>query len=70
MKTKIIKCFLCCIYLFSTLEVFAQKTPPPPKPNGGTPPVGLPIDDYIILLFLLGVVLGIYFLKRRKLTIQ
>jgi len=57
---------LCCVFLFSTLEVFANKIPPQPKQNDGQPGLVLPIDDYIIQVLVIGIILGIYFLKRKK----
>ena len=68
MKKKFIKYFLCCFYLAPTFKVFAHKAPPQPKPSG-TPPVGLPIDNYIILALIIGAFLGVYFLKKRKLVV-
>jgi len=49
--------------LFSTLEVFANKFPPQPKPAYQP---GLPVDGFIYYLLFFGVILGIYFLKRKK----
>ena len=63
---------LCCVFSITTTVAFANKTPPPPAPYaaktlGGQP--GLPLDDYLLQLLFLGVLLGIYFLKRKKSSI-
>lgn len=42
-----------------------QQGPPPPQPER-TPPIGLPIDNYLIFLIICGILLGGYFLLRKK----
>jgi len=47
----------------------AQKKPlPPPQPENTPPPPGLPIDNGIAILLILGIVLGLYliFSKNNK----
>ena len=55
---------LMCLTQVSFL--FGQDFPPPPVPP---PPPGLPIDDYIPIMVLLALAIGIcYFLKFNGLT--
>lgn len=63
MKNNLLKYYITALYLFSTFVLFAQ-TPPPPGNNDGsgglhgdgdTTP-GVPIDDYVWLLALIGLV--------------
>ena len=46
---------------------FAQTSPPTPLPPPTVGP-GLPISDYLPLLFIAGLVLGVYFYKKYKLA--
>ncbi len=45
------------------MRVFAGNTPPPPQ--GVPPPPGLPINQYNLLLFLIGVIL-IFIIQKKK----
>ena len=52
------KVFASILFFFVGYVSMAQgATPPPPMPP---PPPGLPIDDGIILLFVLALALGVY----------
>ena len=53
------------LFIFSSLNysVFAQELPPPGPP----PPVGLPINDHIWILILIGIFIGAYYFKSRLL---
>lgn len=53
-----------CMYFTFTL-MFAHKGPPLPKQNDSGQP-GLPIDGGISLLFISGVVFGVYSLTKKK----
>ena len=55
---------VCLILTFSL--VFANKTPPLPKPSAGPTPPGVPIDGGIIYVLISGVALGVYTLKKKK----
>jgi hypothetical protein len=50
-------CFFCKIY---------ASFPPPPQPRSIPPPVGdpVPIDSEILILFISGVLLGIFFILK------
>lgn len=50
--------FLCAIALGQDL--------PPPQPENTPPPVGLPIDNSILILVILGLLLGIFILASKK----
>ncbi len=55
--------------LFLLISVFgiAQSVlPSAPEGAQGTPPVGLPIDNGIIFLFVAGVIYGVYKLVAKK----
>ena len=63
--------------LFSTvlgvLSLFANKKPPIPRGNGGFDDgtvVGGPIDDYIPLLIIGAVLLGVWAINKIKITQQ
>lgn len=53
------------VHFFMSVSVLAQQQPPPPE-NMGTPPHGLPIDSSIFILIVLGLLLGTYFLLKKK----
>ncbi len=57
---KIILSLLATALCFS---VYAQQNPPPPPDPG---PPGLPINDNILILLLVGLIYGVYILKRFK----
>ncbi|MCF4100592.1 hypothetical protein L1I30_02825 [Gillisia sp. M10.2A] len=44
----------------------AEQEPPTPQKQGIPPPPGLPIDDYIPVLIIAGVLLGVYVLRNKK----
>ncbi len=62
------------LFIFSSLNysVFAQneELPPPAMSSTGgpPPPVGLPINDHIWILILIGVFIGAYYFKSRHLS--
>jgi len=53
------------LFVLISFVCFAQSGPTPPPP-GPPPPVGLPIDDYLPFLFLVGMLLGVKQLLKRK----
>lgn len=69
-----IRSLLLYIVIFVSNEVplYAQKEPPPPTMATSTPPPGLqlPIDDHLWVLLLMGLILGIYFLKKRNVKLS
>ncbi|GIQ61275.1 hypothetical protein Flavo103_44100 [Flavobacterium collinsii] len=67
MKVKSLK--LVVILLFISHINIAAPSPPVPQPQSIPPPVGdpVPIDNEISILFLSGIILGAFFLiKKRK----
>jgi len=60
----LLKVFIFSIFVFNSLEIMANE--PPPTPQDGTPPVGLPIDGGITILFFTALFYGIYELKNCK----
>jgi len=46
------------LFILISFVCSAQNFPPPPQPPPG--PVGLPIDSGLILLFVAGILFGIY----------
>jgi hypothetical protein len=65
-----IRSLLLCLVIFgSTVPFYAQNSSSPPEPASGIPPASglqLPIDDHIWVLLIMGLFLGIYFLKKEK----
>lgn len=57
-------------FLVSVVSVSGQeKMPPPPpqmQPFSGPPPPGLPIDNGLIILFIVALVFGIYKILKYK----
>jgi hypothetical protein len=64
---KIRKLQLLLVFLFG-LTLKSMGAPDPPKPNAIPPPVGapVPLDSGISLLMASGVLLGIYFLLKKR----
>ena len=61
--------FIKMVLLLSCASMFGQgETPPPPNRMGAPPPFGLPmpIDEHIYILVFLGVILGFYFIYKKK----
>jgi hypothetical protein len=52
------------LFFNGTIVCLAQD---PPNPSGG-PPVDLPIDDNLYILFALALILGIYYIYKHKLN--
>ncbi len=42
----------------------------PPAPNGNAPEDSLPINDYVPLFFVFGIVIGAYFISKSKLVVK
>lgn len=69
---------LCLVIFVSTIApIYAQKAGPPEptlssQSEPSIPPPGLPvpIDDHIWLLLIMGLVLGVYFLVKKKITVS
>ncbi|XDZ56061.1 hypothetical protein FlaCF_3109 [Flavobacterium tructae] len=66
MKVKSLK--LLVILLFTSYNNIAA--PSPPQPQSIPPPIGdpVPIDNEISILFLSGVILGTFFLNKKRRT--
>jgi hypothetical protein len=60
-------------FLFGIIDCVAKNNLPAPNPNGKTnngfppPPPGLPIDEGVCLLFIVGLLYGIYFIYKYQL---
>lgn len=46
------------------VAIAQQKAPPPPQRT--PPPPGLPIDEGLFLVIIIGIVLGVYFILRKN----
>ncbi|CAA9202069.1 hypothetical protein [Flavobacterium collinsii] len=66
MKVKSLK--LLVILLFISPDNIAAPSPPQPQPQSIPPPIGdpVPIDNEISILFLSGVILGAFFLNKKR----
>ena len=42
----------------------------PPAPNGNAPEDSLPINDYVPLFFISGILIGAYFLSKSKSVVK
>ncbi len=54
------------LIIFSVLASaasFAQNVPPPIQHRGGAPPPGLPVDQYVIGLFIIGMAIAFKYKK-------
>lgn len=65
MRPQIVKNILIFAHLFVSCFVFAQQKPPPPQPER-TPAPYLPLDEYLLILLLAGVALGVYLMLKSK----
>jgi hypothetical protein len=63
---------LCIHLLMYGYAIANEKGPPPPQPMNCPTcfPIGLPIDDGILILFLSGLVFGGYVIYRKKVSNQ
>ncbi|HJS01544.1 MAG TPA: hypothetical protein VJ780_11480 [Flavobacterium sp.] len=57
------KRLILLLVLLSFQNVFSDSTPPPPP----TPPPGVPIDNGIVAMILIGVLFGCYVVRNIKL---
>ncbi|PKP24533.1 MAG: hypothetical protein CVU03_12035 [Bacteroidetes bacterium HGW-Bacteroidetes-2] len=63
MRPQIVKIVVLIVSIFVSTISWGKQLPPPPQ---RTPPIGLPIDGGLIYLLLLGILLGVFFLLRKK----
>ena len=63
MRPQIVKILVSFVVFFVCTVTWGKQVPPPPQ---RTPLPGLPIDGGLIYLVLLGIVLGLYSLLRKK----
>jgi hypothetical protein len=61
------KFFITLVYLLVSFVAFAGPNPPAPTHKKPPPPPGLPIDENIIILFLIAFLFGIYILYKNNL---
>ncbi len=55
------------VTIFVTTYSWSQRVPPPPQRSDDPPPFPeLPIDNNILILFVFGLLLGVFFLLRKK----
>ena len=60
------KLFFLFSFLCGQNWIYGQdKNPPPPQKNPGAPGLQLPIDDYLPLLAILALLIGIYFTHKK-----
>ncbi|MDP2089824.1 MAG: hypothetical protein Q8J84_10545 [Flavobacteriaceae bacterium] len=65
MKSIIFRILVVSTFVLLTANVRAHKSEPPaPDRSSDAPPVGVPIDGGVSLLFIIGAVYGIYKLKK------
>jgi len=64
-----IRFLLLCLVIFvsNIASVYAQNPPPPTAPV--PPGLQLPIDDHIWVLLIMGLILGVYILVKKKITV-
>ncbi len=67
MKTIANNIFFVIIYLSGITIAFAIPNPPMPGAKKPPPPPGLPIDDAVSILLIIGMLLGIYIVYRSQL---
>lgn len=67
MKTIAYRFFVLIITLFGVIDAFAAPSPPMPGAKKPPPPPGLPIDDNILVLFVIAMLFGIYIICRYQL---
>ncbi len=59
------KYFIFLVAFWAQMSAYAGGIPPAPGRRGGPPPPpGLPVDQYLIILFILGVLLYIVYNKK------
>ncbi|HEY6142503.1 MAG TPA: hypothetical protein VIV55_03620 [Flavobacterium sp.] len=63
MKNFLSKFLIVIVVLFSVMSVFAKQTPPSPGEKKVVPP-GLPIDDNVSILLIMGLFLGMYIMYK------
>ena len=68
MKTIVNKFFIIAVCLFGVLEAFSAPHPPPPNGKKPPPPPGLPIDDNLYFLLIVGLFFGVYIIYKRQLN--
>lgn len=67
MKNILNKFLIIIVTLFSVMNVFAVPNPPAPNAKKPPPPPGLPIDDNISVLLIMGMLLGVYIMYKYQL---
>ncbi len=67
MRPQIVKQIsLLLMHFFVCAVALGQQVPPPPQRTGGPNPPGLPLDENILLLVVVGLILGVAFFLFRK----
>ena len=68
MKNSANKFFILFAFMFGNVASFAKNNLPAPNPNGKNngppPPPGLPIEEWVWVLFMVGVAYGIYLIYK------
>ena len=62
MKNNFTKMFFLIVSALSSVQMFAADSPPPPNPS--IVPVGLPIDNGVVLLFFIALISGYYITQK------
>ena len=67
MRSQIVTILSLLLSFLSTTSMLAQGSGPDlPEPGRRPPPPELPLDQNILILIIAGVLLGIYFIYKRK----
>lgn len=53
------------IFMFNVFTAYADTMPPPPNPGAPPPPPGLPIDNLLWALGVIGLLIGMFYLKSK-----
>jgi hypothetical protein len=67
MKIVVSKFLILVVFLLGILDAFSAPGPPMPNGKKPPPPPGLPIDENLIVLFLIAILFGIYIIYNHKL---
>lgn len=68
MKTVVNNFFIIAMYFFGMFDVFSAPHPPMPNGKKPPPPPGLPIDENLYLLLVVGLFFGIYIIYKYQLN--
>jgi len=64
MRPQIVKILSLVLFVINSTTMLAQHAGPPPPAEDRRPP-GLPIDEYIVLLIVIGLIYGAYIAYKK-----